>query len=43
MARETGGPGPSEQESRMVAFKRKFNELLSFVQLIARRNPDDEN
>ena len=27
----------------MVALKRKFDELLSFVQLIAKRNPDDEN
>uniref|UniRef100_A0A2N9ITG6 Integrase catalytic domain-containing protein n=1 Tax=Fagus sylvatica TaxID=28930 RepID=A0A2N9ITG6_FAGSY len=27
----------------MVALERKFDELLSFVQLIAKRNPDDEN
>uniref|UniRef100_A0A2N9EM86 Reverse transcriptase n=1 Tax=Fagus sylvatica TaxID=28930 RepID=A0A2N9EM86_FAGSY len=39
----TSGPGPSEQEIRMVALERKFDELLSFVQLIAKRNPDDEN
>jgi hypothetical protein len=43
MAGETSGPGPSEQEIRMVALERKFDELLSFVQLIAKRNPDDEN
>uniref|UniRef100_A0A2N9EGY2 RNase H type-1 domain-containing protein n=1 Tax=Fagus sylvatica TaxID=28930 RepID=A0A2N9EGY2_FAGSY len=43
MAGETSRPGPSEQEIRMVAFERKFDELLSFVQLIAKRNPDDEN
>uniref|UniRef100_A0A2N9HJ15 Retrotransposon gag domain-containing protein n=1 Tax=Fagus sylvatica TaxID=28930 RepID=A0A2N9HJ15_FAGSY len=43
MAGETSGPGPSEQEIRMVALERKFEELLSFVQLIAKRNPDDEN
>uniref|UniRef100_A0A2N9GG57 Uncharacterized protein n=1 Tax=Fagus sylvatica TaxID=28930 RepID=A0A2N9GG57_FAGSY len=39
----TSGPGPSEQEIRMVALERKFDELLSFVQLIAKRNTDDEN
>jgi hypothetical protein len=27
----------------MVALERKFDELLSFVQLIAKRNTDDEN
>uniref|UniRef100_A0A2N9FLP8 Retrotransposon gag domain-containing protein n=1 Tax=Fagus sylvatica TaxID=28930 RepID=A0A2N9FLP8_FAGSY len=43
MAGETSGPGPSEQEIRMVALERKFDELLSFVQLIAKRNTDDEN
>uniref|UniRef100_A0A2N9H5F5 Retrotransposon gag domain-containing protein n=1 Tax=Fagus sylvatica TaxID=28930 RepID=A0A2N9H5F5_FAGSY len=43
MAGETSGPGPSEQEIRMVALERKFDELLSFVQLIGKRNPDDEN
>ena len=43
MARETSGPGPNEQEIWMVALERKFDELLSFVQLIAKRNPDDEN
>jgi hypothetical protein len=43
MAGETSGPGPSEQEIRMVALERKFDKLLSFVQLIAKRNPDDEN
>ena len=43
MARETSGPRPSKQEIRMVAFERKFNELLSFVQLIARWNLDDED
>uniref|UniRef100_A0A2N9EG40 Reverse transcriptase domain-containing protein n=1 Tax=Fagus sylvatica TaxID=28930 RepID=A0A2N9EG40_FAGSY len=40
---KTSGPGPSEQEIRMVALERKFDELLSFVQLIAKRNTDDEN
>uniref|UniRef100_A0A2N9FIZ8 Retrotransposon gag domain-containing protein n=1 Tax=Fagus sylvatica TaxID=28930 RepID=A0A2N9FIZ8_FAGSY len=40
---ETSGPGPSEQEIRMVALERKFDELLSFVQLIAKRNTEDEN
>uniref|UniRef100_A0A2N9HA00 Retrotransposon gag domain-containing protein n=1 Tax=Fagus sylvatica TaxID=28930 RepID=A0A2N9HA00_FAGSY len=43
MAGETSGPGPSEQEIRMVALERKFDELLSFVQLIAKRNTEDEN
>uniref|UniRef100_A0A2N9H0A9 Retrotransposon gag domain-containing protein n=1 Tax=Fagus sylvatica TaxID=28930 RepID=A0A2N9H0A9_FAGSY len=43
MAGETSGPGPIEQEIRMVALERKFDELLSFVQLIARRNLDGEN
>uniref|UniRef100_A0A2N9FX97 Retrotransposon gag domain-containing protein n=1 Tax=Fagus sylvatica TaxID=28930 RepID=A0A2N9FX97_FAGSY len=43
MAGETSGPGPNEQEIRMVALERKFDELLSFVQLIAKRNPNDEN
>ena len=43
MAGETSGPEPNEQEIRMVALKRKFDELLSFVQLIAKRNADDEN
>jgi hypothetical protein len=43
MAGETSGPGPSEQEIRMVALERKFDELLSFVQLISKRNTDDEN
>ena len=43
MAGETSGPGPNEQEIRMVALERKFDELLSFVQLIAKRNADDEN
>jgi hypothetical protein len=43
MAGETSGPGPSKQEIRMVALERKFDELLSFVQLIARRNLDDED
>uniref|UniRef100_A0A2N9HUN9 Retrotransposon gag domain-containing protein n=1 Tax=Fagus sylvatica TaxID=28930 RepID=A0A2N9HUN9_FAGSY len=43
MAGETSGPGPSEQEIRMVALERKFDELLSFVQLIGKRNSDDEN
>ena len=43
MAGETSGLGPSEQEVRMVALERKFDELLSFVQLIVRRNPDGEN
>ena len=43
MARETSGPRPSKQEIRMAAFERKFNELLSFVQLIARWNLDDED
>jgi hypothetical protein len=43
MAGETSGPGPSEQEIRMVALERKFDELLGFVQLIAKRNTDDEN
>jgi hypothetical protein len=43
MAGETSGPRPSEQEIRMVALERKFDEPLSFVQLIAKRNPDDEN
>jgi hypothetical protein len=43
MARETSGPGPSEQEIRMVALERKFDELLSFVQLIAKRNTDGED
>uniref|UniRef100_A0A2N9G1N4 RNase H type-1 domain-containing protein n=1 Tax=Fagus sylvatica TaxID=28930 RepID=A0A2N9G1N4_FAGSY len=43
MAGETSGPEPSEQEIRMVALERKFDELLSFMQLIAKRNPDNEN
>ena len=43
MAGETSGPGPSEQEIRMVTLERKFDKLLSFVQLIAKRNPDGEN
>ena len=43
MAGETSGLGPSEQEIRMVALERKFDELLSFVQLIAKQNPDNEN
>jgi hypothetical protein len=43
MAGETSGPGPTEQEIRMIALERKFDELLSFVQLIAKRNPDGEN
>ena len=43
MAGETSGLGPSEQEVRMIALERKFDELLSFVQLIARRNPDGKN
>jgi hypothetical protein len=43
MAGETSGPGPSEQEIRMVALKHKFDEIFSFVQLIARRNSDDED
>uniref|UniRef100_A0A2N9FW93 Reverse transcriptase domain-containing protein n=1 Tax=Fagus sylvatica TaxID=28930 RepID=A0A2N9FW93_FAGSY len=41
MAGETSGP--SEQEIRMVAFERKFDELLNFVQLMVRRNLDDED
>ena len=43
MAGETSGPRPSEQEIRMVALERKFNELLSFVQLMAKQNTDNEN
>uniref|UniRef100_A0A2N9FJW1 Uncharacterized protein n=1 Tax=Fagus sylvatica TaxID=28930 RepID=A0A2N9FJW1_FAGSY len=43
MAGETSEHGPSDQEVRMVAFKRKFDELLNFVQLMARRNLDGEN
>uniref|UniRef100_A0A2N9HFP0 Uncharacterized protein n=1 Tax=Fagus sylvatica TaxID=28930 RepID=A0A2N9HFP0_FAGSY len=43
MAGKTSGPGPSEQEIRMVTLERKFDELLSFVQLIAKRTPDGEN
>ena len=43
MAGKTSGPEPSEQEIRMVALERKFDELFSFVQLIARRNSDDED
>uniref|UniRef100_A0A2N9HHR4 Uncharacterized protein n=1 Tax=Fagus sylvatica TaxID=28930 RepID=A0A2N9HHR4_FAGSY len=43
MVGETSEPGPSEQEIRMVALERKFDELLSFVQLIAKRNTNDEN
>ena len=43
MVGETSGPGPSEQEIRMVALERKFDELFSFVQLIARQNSDDED
>uniref|UniRef100_A0A2N9IPD2 Reverse transcriptase domain-containing protein n=1 Tax=Fagus sylvatica TaxID=28930 RepID=A0A2N9IPD2_FAGSY len=36
-------PDPASKRFRMVALERKFDELLSFVQLIAKRNPDDEN
>ena len=43
MAGETSRLGPSEQEIRMVALERKFDELLSFLQLIAKQNPDNEN
>uniref|UniRef100_A0A2N9GQ01 Reverse transcriptase domain-containing protein n=1 Tax=Fagus sylvatica TaxID=28930 RepID=A0A2N9GQ01_FAGSY len=43
MAGKTSGPGPSEQEIRMVTLERKFDELLSFVQLIAKRTLDGEN
>ena len=41
MARETSGP--SEQEIRMVALEQKFDELLNFVQLMVRRNLDNED
>ena len=41
MAGETSGP--SEQEIRMVTLERKFDELLNFVQLMVRRNLDDED
>ena len=43
MAGETSGLRPSEQEIRMVTLERKFDELLSFVQLIAKQNPDNDN
>ena len=43
MAGETSGPRPSKQEIRMVALERKFDELLSFVQLMAKQNTANEN
>uniref|UniRef100_A0A2N9GBH6 RNase H type-1 domain-containing protein n=1 Tax=Fagus sylvatica TaxID=28930 RepID=A0A2N9GBH6_FAGSY len=36
-------PDLASKRIRMVALERKFDELLSFVQLIAKRNTDDEN
>jgi hypothetical protein len=41
MAGETSGP--SEQEIQMVTLEKKFDKLLNFVQLMVRRNLDDED
>ena len=40
MAGETSGP--SAQDIRMASFEEKFNDLLSFVRLLVKRNMENE-